>query len=252
MARQLEIFAPRFEAADAALVERISTVTPALVSVSGGTAALRLCRKLQERGLKTQLHLTSDLTPDAASSCVDDAVAAGVTSFLVLDASAPSGDASTAVLDLVRLVKSKGGSLSVAVCGTTEKTDAAYDRKLAAVREQVQAGADSVIAGPVLSAEAFAAYESEVCAAGVTCAVTPSVLPLHALPSRAELRRVARGLGLVLPAALLEEIVALWRVGHCGPAPAISPEWGSAPAARKGPRAPNSTRRASAGKDFSA
>ena len=69
MARQLEIFAPRFEAADAALVERISTVAPALVSVSGGTAALRLCRKLQERGLKTQLHLTSDLTPDAASSC---------------------------------------------------------------------------------------------------------------------------------------------------------------------------------------
>ena len=70
------------------------------------------------------------------------------------------------MLDLVRLVKSRSSNLSVAVCGSTEKSDGAYERKLAAVREQVEAGADAVIAGPVLGVEAFVVYERELRAVG--------------------------------------------------------------------------------------
>ena len=216
--RSLEVFAPRFDGGIEKLVARLSTVAqPSFVSVSGppGGSALSLCSRLVEKGFKAQLHLTTELTSDAAASCVDGAVAAGVTHFLILDhldaggAAAPTGKGSSSVLDLVRLVKSRSGSLSVAVCGSTETADDAYGRRLAAVREQVEAGADAVIAGPVLSAEAFVAYERELRTAGAACAVTPSVLPLHAFASRGELRRVARGLGLALPAALQDELAAL-------------------------------------------
>ena len=210
--RSLEVFAPRFDGGIEKLVARLSTVAqPSLVSVSGppGGSALSLCSRLVEKGFKAQLHLTTELTPDAAASCIDGAVSVGVTHFFILD-HLDAQSAPCSVLDLVSLVKSKSSSLNVAVCGSTEKADGAYARKLAAVVEQVQAGADAVIAGPVQDVEAFVAYERELRAAGaVACAVTPSVLPMHAFASRAELRRVARGLGLALPAALQEELAAL-------------------------------------------
>ena len=97
-----------------------------------GGSALSLCSRLAEKGFKAQLHLTTELTPDAAASCIDGAVSAGVKHFLILD-HLDAQSAPCSVLDLVRLVKSKGSSLHVAVCGSTEKADSAYARKLAAV-----------------------------------------------------------------------------------------------------------------------
>ena len=86
--RSLEVFAPRFDDGIEKLVARLSTVAqPSLVSVSGppGGSALSLCRRLAEKGFKAQLHLTTELTPDAAASCIDGAVSTGVKHFLILD-----------------------------------------------------------------------------------------------------------------------------------------------------------------------
>ena len=83
-----------------------------------GGSALSLCSRLAEKGFKAQLHLTTELTPDAAASCIDGAVSAGVKHFLILD-HLDAQSAPCSVLDLVRLVKSKGSSLHVAVCGST-------------------------------------------------------------------------------------------------------------------------------------
>ena len=104
-------------------------------------------------------------------------------------------------LELVRFVKGYcGAAISVAVSGFPRGCAgeaASYELGLEAVRAQIAAGAERVLAAPVLLAETAQQFVADL---DVDCVVQPSLLPLHGFPSCAEFLRVARALQLDVPA----------------------------------------------------
>ena len=153
----IEIFVPRSADAAAdridALLSDASAAGASLVSISGPAngASIQMARRVKAAGMKAQVQLEpAKLTAAEMSGFLDSAIDAGVGHLLLL-----GGDTANAV----GTIKSRlGGSLNIAVCGFPRGSvdpTTTYEAALQATRAQLAAGADSVLAMPVLEAASF-------------------------------------------------------------------------------------------------
>ena len=211
MSLSLEIFAPRARAGEAQLATNILRDAEALgvviyVSISGNDdAVLRLAASTREHKLRPQIQLQCGPgQPSELDDSLKRALAAGISSVLLL------GDDPGSTLETVKHVKARhGAAVSIAVCGFPRGTTGRYEECLAGVRAAIAAGADRVVAMPVLEAAVALQYVTDLGQVGGTCTVQPSLLPVHAFGGVAELQRVARSLGIHVPDALRTQLCAL-------------------------------------------
>lgn len=229
MPPSLELFVPRLHAGPDKLESMITAMTatkPPFISVSGAPDGRTLdfvtlvTRLSSVHRIPVQVHLhRSEVTLDGAASFVDKARALGVQHVLILGGEpgttgAAKGTAHfSSTSDLVRCLKERyGQKMSIAVCGHPRGSvgeAGTYEADIAALAEQVTAGADRVISSPTFDADAFEQYEADLRTAGVCCPVHPTLLPVHLLHSRGELKRLARALHLRLPEHLLAELAEM-------------------------------------------
>ena len=212
----VEVFVPRSAAGEAAMLERLAEIVavgPPYVAVSAAADddALRVaCRVQEAHGVRGMVVLPRPKTPEAAVAAADAAITYGVRDVLLIDG---DGDADAMEVEgggaaaLVRLVKERHPSLRVAVAGHPRGCCAgdAYAARLAALAEQVAAGAERVVALPSFEPAAVVAFVADARAAGVRCPIQPGLLPLR---SRAECGRACRALRLTPPSWLPEQLEA--------------------------------------------
>ena len=192
----------------------LAEAKPRVVSIGGAAAgALSLAKKAKELGLNVQLQADASVTRAALQALLTEAVAFGVAEVLLLSATKPSAnDGFASVLEMVQFVAHNfGEKLHIAVTGFlrgTKGENAHYSKDIASVAEQIKAGASLVLTTPVWDVNHVIQFQMDLKAQDGAKAIViePSLLPLHAVESKAAFLQMASHFGWTPPKGLAADL----------------------------------------------
>ena len=220
----IEIFPPKTEAGDAALLEaleRLAAFNPAFVSCTygaGGTTQSRTldwCRKIQnEVGRPATAHFTCVGASRAELvEWLDTAVSNSIGNIMALRGDPPQGSESFEVAadglshanELVELIREQHPDMGIGVAGYPETHPEApnADVDLENLKRKVDAGADAVFTQLFYDNRSYLDFRDRCVQAGIMIPVVPGIMPITEF---SRIKRITSMCGASIPEELAQRL----------------------------------------------
>ncbi|HWL09150.1 MAG TPA: methylenetetrahydrofolate reductase [NAD(P)H] [Planctomicrobium sp.] len=219
-----EIFPPRSDQGDAALVEHLEKLlirAPAFVSCTYGAGGstqsrtIELCRMIQERwDVPATAHFTCvGATRLELVEWLKSAEGAGIRNIMALRGDAPVGQTEFKAVEggiqyanyLVELIRDQFADFGIGVAGYPEKHPEApsLDVDIENLKRKVDAGADAVFTQLFYINDHFFRFRDRAEKAGVTIPIIPGIMPITEF---ARVKKIVSLSGTAIPAELLSSL----------------------------------------------